>query len=155
MKYSQIKLNDIANSEGGINLSIWTQGCPHHCEDCFNPETWEFGVGKDFTQETLSYIFNNINNYGVERNLSILGGEPLCTQNIEGVIHLCKSFKNKFPNKKILLWTGYTLGTLNDTQKRVLPYIDILVDGRFEHSKKDLNLKLRGSYNQKIYYLNM
>ncbi|MGL4801875.1 MAG: anaerobic ribonucleoside-triphosphate reductase activating protein [Cetobacterium sp.] len=153
MKYSQIKLNDIANSDKGINLSIWTQGCPHHCKGCFNPETWNYTDGNEFTEETLKYILDNIDNYGIQRNLSILGGEPLCDQNIEGTIRLCKSFKEVYPNKKILLWTGYTLGYLNDTQRRVVPYLDILVDGKFEEDLKDISLKLRGSKNQIIHYL--
>lgn len=153
MKYSQIKLNDIANSDGGINISIWCQGCTHHCKGCFNPETWQLNTGKDFTDETLQYIFDSINKYGIERNLSILGGDPLIPQNIQGTIYLCRSFKEKYPNKKILLWTGYTLDTLDDTQRGILPYIDILIDGKFIESKKDISLKLRGSKNQIIHYL--
>src|SRR5699024_1456580 len=91
-----------------------------------------------------------INNYGVERNLSILGGEPLCPQNVEGVIDLCKSFKQKYPNKKIYLWTGYTIEEFTDKQKEVLQYLDILIDGKFVEELKNISLKLRGSSNQRI-----
>ena len=153
MKYSQIKLNDIANSDGGINISVWTQFCPHHCKNCFNPETWSLQGGKEFTEETYQYICDNINKYGIKRNLSLLGGEPLSEPNIQGTIDLCKRFKQDYPDKKILLWTGYTLESFNDTQRRIVPYLDILIDGKFEEDKKDLNLKLRGSSNQKIHYL--
>ncbi len=150
MKYNTIKLNDIANSENGINISIWCQGCPHHCKGCFNKETWDFNKGIEYTEETFKYICENINNYGVKRNLSILGGEALCEQNVLGVIDLCKKFKERYPNKKILLWTGYTYEKLSLEQQYVLQYIDILVDGKFEIDKKDISLKMRGSSNQRI-----
>ena len=150
MRYSQIKLNDIANTDNGINISIWTQGCPHHCPECFNPETWDFNKGIEYNNESFEYICDNIDLYGVKRNLSILGGEPLCEQNVEGVIQLCKEFKNKYPHKKIYIWTGYTIENFNETQRKVLQYMDVLIDGKFEKDKKDLNLKLRGSSNQKV-----
>ncbi|MGL5767032.1 MAG: anaerobic ribonucleoside-triphosphate reductase activating protein [Sarcina sp.] len=150
MKYSQIKLNDITNSDTGINMSVWTQFCPHRCFNCFNPKTWSEDGGIEFTHETLMYIFDNINKHNINRNLSVLGGEPLSDPNIEGTIYLCKSFKDKYPNKKIYLWTGYTYENLNETQKKILPYLDVLVDGRFEEDLKDISLKLRGSSNQRI-----
>ena len=150
MKYNTIKLNDIANSESGINISIWCQGCPHYCKGCFNKETWDFNKGIEYTEETFQYICENINNYGVERNLSILGGDGLCPQNVDGVIDLCKSFKQKYPNKKIYLWTGYTIEEFTDKQKEVLQYLDILIDGKFVEELKNISLKLRGSSNQRI-----
>lgn len=150
MRYSQIKLNDIANTDSGINISVWSQGCPHYCEECFNKETWEFNKGEIYSNKTFDYICNNINSYGVNRNLSILGGEPLCNQNVLGILSLCKSFKEKYPNKKIYLWTGYKIEDFNKEQLKILPFIDFLIDGRFEKDKKDLNLKLRGSTNQRL-----
>lgn len=149
MRYSQIKLNDIANSHNGINLSIFTQGCPHHCKSCFNPETWEYNKGYEFTDETLQYIYDNIDK-NIQRNLSILGGEPLCPQNIEGTIYLCREFKNKYPHKKIYLWTGYMIEEFNDLQKEILSHLDLLIDGKFEEDKKNLSLMLKGSSNQRI-----
>lgn len=150
MIYSQIKLNDIANTDSGINTSLWTQGCPHHCKGCFNKETWGFNLGKEFTEESYQYICDNIDKYGIHRNLSILGGEPLCPENIDGVVDLCKKFKQDYPNKKVYIWTGYTYESMSESQRRVLPCIDLLVDGKFEESKKDLGLKLRGSSNQRV-----
>ena len=102
------------------------------------------------SQELVEYIFSNIDKHNVKRNLSILGGEALCEQNVLGVIDLCKKFKERYPNKKILLWTGYTYEKLSLEQQYVLQYIDILVDGKFEESKKDLKLQFRGSSNQRI-----
>ena len=149
MRFSKIKDNDIANGVG-ITMSLWTQGCPHHCKGCFNVETWDFNKGKEFTKSDLKYIFDNINKNNIDRDLSILGGEPLCPQNIEGVINLCKEFKKVYPNKKIYIWTGYTLEEFNDTQKSILKYIDVIVDGKFIEEKRNLSLKLRGSENQRV-----
>lgn len=149
MKFIKIKDNDIANGVG-ITMSLWTQGCPHHCKGCFNTETWDFNKGKEFTELDLKYIFDNINKNDIHRDLSILGGEPLCPQNIEGVINLCKEFKKIYPNKKIYIWTGYTLEEFNDIQKSILNHIDVIVDGKFIEEKRNLSLKLRGSENQRV-----
>lgn len=149
MRFSKIKDNDIANGIG-ITMSIWTQGCPHHCGGCFNKETWDFNLGKEFTNDDLNYIISNIDSFNVKRNLSVLGGEPLCPQNVEGVINLCREFKKVYPNKLIYLWTGYTIEEFNQKQKQILEYVDFIIDGKFEETKKNLNLKLRGSSNQRI-----
>ena len=153
MRFSEIKDNDIANGEG-IVMSLWTQGCPHHCKGCFNLETWDFDGGKEFKEEDKEYILQNIDKNNIKRNLSILGGEPLCPQNIDGVISLCKAFKEKYPEKIIYVWTGYVLEEFDDTQKKILDYIDVLIDGKFEIDNKDLSLKLRGSTNQRIIDIN-
>ena len=153
MRFSKIKDNDIANGEG-IVMSLWTQGCPHHCKGCFNMETWDFNGGKEFKEEDKEYILQNIDKNNIKRNLSILGGEPLCNQNIQGVISLCKAFEEKYPEKIIYVWTGYVLEEFDDTQKKILDYIDVLIDGKFEIDNKDLSLKLRGSTNQRIIDIN-
>ena len=150
MRFSKIKNNDIANGVG-ITLSVWTQGCPHHCKGCFNKETWTFNEGKEFTNDDLNYIISNIDSFNVKRNLSILGGEPLCPENVEGVINLCREFKKVYPDKLIYLWTGYTIEECNKLQKQVLEYVDFIIDGKFEEAKKNLNLHLRGSSNQRIF----
>ena len=149
MRFSKIKDNDIANGLG-ITMSFWTQGCPHHCKGCFNKETWNFEDGEEFTQEDLKYIIENINKNNIKRDLCILGGEPLCPQNVEGVITLCKEFKRHYPEKLIYLWTGYTIENFDDIQKEILNYIDILIDGKFEEDRKNLSIKLRGSSNQRV-----
>lgn len=149
MRYNQIKNNDIVNGKG-IMMSIWTQGCPHRCKGCFNPETWNPEAGHEFTKEQEDYIINNINAFNIERNLSILGGEPLCPQNVEGVIALCKKFKEVYPQKQIYVWTGYTVENFDETQKEIFKYIDVLIDGQFVQDLKNLSLKLRGSSNQRV-----
>ena len=149
MRIAKIKDNDVANGSG-ISMSVWTQGCPHHCKGCFNMNTWSYDEGREFTDDDLNYIIKNIDKHNVKRNLSILGGEPLCPENVEGVIKLCKTIREIYPSKKIYLWTGYTFEEFNSTQKEVLKYVDIIVDGKFEIDKKDLGLLLRGSSNQRI-----
>ena len=84
MRINTIKPNDVVNGNG-IMVSIWTQGCPHHCKGCFNPETWSFTEGEEFTSEHLTRVREYLDKDGVHRNLSILGGDPLCEQNVEGV----------------------------------------------------------------------
>ena len=150
MRFSKIKNNDIVNGIG-ITMSIWTQGCPHRCKGCFNKETWTFNEGNEFTNDDLNYIISNIDSFNVKRNLSILGGEPLCPENVEGVINLCREFKKVYPDKLIYLWTGYTIEEFNKLQKQVLEYVDFIIDGKFEEAKKNLNLHLRGSSNQRIF----
>ena len=149
MIFSKIKDNDIANGLG-ITMSFWTQGCPHRCKGCFNKETWDYNGGKEFTKDNLDYILTNINKNNIKRDLSILGGEPLCEQNIHGVIELCKEFKRHYPDKTIYLWTGYTLENFNYIQKKILNYVDVLIDGKFEEENKNLSIMLRGSSNQRV-----
>ncbi|MBC5997255.1 anaerobic ribonucleoside-triphosphate reductase activating protein [Romboutsia ilealis] len=149
MRFSKIKDNDIANGLG-ITMSFWTQGCPHRCKGCFNKETWDYNGGKEFTKDNLDYILTNINKNNIKRDLSILGGEPLCEQNIHGVIELCKEFKRHYPDKTIYLWTGYTLENFNYIQKKILNYVDVLIDGKFEEENKNLSIMLRGSSNQRV-----
>lgn len=149
MRFSKIKDNDIANGLG-VTMSLWTQGCPHHCKGCFNGETWDFNAGEEFEDSDLEYIIENINKNNVHRDLSILGGEPLCPENVDGVIEVCKIFKEKFPEKKIYLWTGYVVEGFNQKQREVLNYIDVLVDGPFVQDKRNLSLMMRGSSNQRV-----
>ena len=99
---------------------------------------------------SVKSIIDNIDKHNIKRDLSILGGEPLCPENIEGVIYVCKTFKDKYPDKKIYLWTGYTVENFNEAQKEIFKYADILVDGKFEEDKKNISLILRGSSNQRV-----
>ena len=149
MRFSKIKDNDIANGIG-ITMSLWTQGCPHYCEGCFNKETWDFNAGYEFSIENEKYIIDYIDKNNVKRNLAILGGEPLCSQNVDGVIDLCKKFKQIYPEKIIYVWSGYVIEEFNEKQKEILKYVDVLIDGKFEQDKKNLTLTFRGSSNQRL-----
>lgn len=156
MRYAGIIKNDIAAGEG-VNVSFFVQGCPLHCEGCHNPQTWDFLGGKEFSSDTINEIITAIGENGVVRNLSIMGGEPLCQENIFMVSLLLMSVQQKYPNIKYYLWTGYTYEELaaKHSQKIdwILDHIDYLIDGPYIASQRDITLAMRGSRNQRI--LNM
>lgn len=150
MRIAKIKPNDIANGEG-ITTSVWTQGCPHHCKGCFNKETWSFSGGREFTKEDREEVLKMLDLNGIKRNLSILGGEPLCPENIDGVLSLCDYIKTNRPETKIYIWTGYLIEYLIEKYGvNIFKNIDVLIDGKFEEENKNITLKLRGSSNQRI-----
>lgn len=150
MRFSEIKENDVINGEG-ISVSLWTQGCPHHCKGCFNHQTWDFRRGKLFLQEDLDYLISCLDRNGIKRNLSILGGEPLSIQNASMVFYITRLVKKQNPNRKIYVWTGYLFeDLLSKYSKEALESIDYIIDGRFVEEKKNLRLKLRGSSNQRV-----
>ena len=148
MNYAEIKPLDIANGPG-IRTSLWVSGCRNRCPGCFNSETWDFKYGQEFTGETLKELLNLIDNPNI-RGLSILGGEPLDPKNIEAVTEICHTLKFLRPNKDIWLWTGYDFIKDDLIKHPIMRYIDVLVDGRFEEDKKDLRLRYRGSWNQRV-----
>jgi anaerobic ribonucleoside-triphosphate reductase activating protein len=151
MRYAGLKENDIVDGEG-VCVSFWAQGCPHRCPGCHNPETWDYNGGEEIDSgELTASIIKAIEKNGVRRNLSILGGEPLCPHNIEFVINLVNIVRTLFPYIKIYLWTGYHLEDIQEKyQKSLLDKIDVLIDGPFILAEKDMTLKLRGSKNQRV-----
>lgn len=144
--YSKINLTDIANGSG-VRVTIFFSGCTHHCRGCFNEETWDFNHGDIFTQETIDYILTNADHDYIE-GLTLLGGDPLCGNNPEASLDLCKQFKQKFPNKTIWLYTGSLFEDFKNLP--VMQYVDVCVDGPFILDKKDISLVFRGSLNQRI-----
>lgn len=153
MRYAALKLNDIANCPG-IGVSFYTQGCPHHCHGCFNQETWNFESGQEFTAETLDTLIQGLTANDIHRDLNILGGEPLCPENLFITKLIISEVKAKVPNTKIYLWTGYLYEDLmkstDSSLKYILDNIDVLIDGPFIEEEKDLTLTMRGSRNQRI-----
>lgn len=152
MRIAGLKLNDCIDGDG-ITVSLWTQGCPHRCPGCHNPETWDFKGGYE-EPEIKGKIIKGIGANGIERNFSILGGEPLCEENKENVLMILTCVKIAYPKIKIFLWTGYEyeyLISLNDDCiNEILSKVDILIDGRFKQEERDLTLYLCGSKNQKV-----
>lgn len=151
-RYNAILTNDVVNGEG-VCVSFFVQGCPHHCKGCFNPETWDFEGGKPYTEGVKKEIIKAIKANGIQRNFSVLGGEPLAGQNIEMTKDIVKTIRNIYPNIKIFLWTGYDFeDSSHDIDFfEILQYIDVVIDGKFIEELKDLNLRLRGSSNQRIW----
>ena len=146
MNYGNIKYNDIANGEG-VRVSLFVSGCTHHCKNCFNPETWDFEGGKEFTDETINKVLDLCGKDEV-KGLSILGGEPMHPSNIEGTAKLAKAFKEKYPGKNVWAWSGFKYEDIKD--KDALKYIDVLVDGNYEEELHDPTLKWKGSSNQRV-----
>ena len=154
MRYAGIIKNDFSAAPG-ISVSFFTQGCPHHCPGCHNPETWDFDGGKEFTYDVLNEVIDALTANGVERSLSILGGEPLCEENIFLTLLVIKTVKERLPNTKIYIWTGYYYDELikrsSDSHlKTILDYSDYLIDGPYIQSLRDITLPMRGSSNQNI-----
>ena len=156
-KYAGMKYNDIVDGEG-VCVSFWTQGCPHKCKGCHNPQTWSFDGGEEVPNDIEKQIIEAIGANGIQRNFSILGGEPLCDENLLLVQSVIESVKNVYPSIKIFVWSGYTIKELSGRRRsnkilnNILSNIDVLIEGRYIQEKRDLALKWRGSSNQKILY---
>ena len=153
MNYGIIRNVDVANGEG-VRVSLFVSGCPHRCKGCFNPETWDFSYGQPFGEEQIQTILNCLRPAHI-RGLSLLGGEPLAPENQPAVLELVKRVKETFPQKDIWCYTGYLFeplaaGRVGALSRQLLERMDILVDGPFVEEKKDLNLRFRGSSNQRI-----
>ena len=148
MKYTQIRDMDISNGEG-IGIALFTQGCPYHCKNCFNAETWDFESGKDWNQETENLIIELMKPDYIKR-LTILGGEPLIERNIEPLTSLLIRVKENYPDKKVWLYTGGNFEFENIRCDNLIEHTDIVIDGQFKKELRDITLKWRGSSNQRI-----
>ena len=155
MKYAGIVYDDFVNGEN-VCVSLWTQGCHFHCKGCFNSSTWDFNGGYEPPKNFESNILKAISKNGIQRNFSVLGGEPLCPENRAFVCNLVKKVRQTYPTIKIFIWTGYELEELqkegDETICEILKNIDVLITGRFILEQRDITLPLRGSRNQKILY---
>ena len=153
MKYAGIIKNDIAAAPG-VCVSFFVQGCPNHCKGCHNPETWDFDGGKEFTNDIFTEITQALQANGIHRNFCIMGGEPLCEQNTLLTLMTIQYVKQRLPDVKIYLWTGYYYKELLKSSDPKIPLIlkevDVLIDGPFVNSLRDITLKMRGSFNQNI-----
>lgn len=160
MRYALMRKMDISNGTF-VGVSLFVQGCPFHCKGCFNQETWNFDGGHEWTEDTKETFLSLVNKPYVKR-ISILGGEPLATQNLPDIVDLMKEIKTRFPDKDIWVYTGRTMDSLQMPTRnieqtylqRVLECADVIVDGPFIESKKDITLKFRGSSNQNIWVKN-
>ena len=150
MRYAGIIPIDLVNGTG-IRVSLFTQGCNIHCYNCFNQELWNPDGGKPYTKETENLIIRLLDKPYI-KGLSILGGEPLMTQNLNALYLLCKRVKKELPDKDIWLYTGRKLDNIIQHSHSIVAfkYIDVLVDGEYHDSERDLTLPFRGSKNQKI-----
>lgn len=156
MNYAAIKPVDIANGPG-VRVSLFVSGCNHFCEGCFNAEAWDFGYGQPFTDETKEEILGLLDHDYIT-GLTLLGGEPMEPVNQEGLLPLIRAVRERLPRKSIWCFTGYDfeediLGRMmkeSAVTRELVPLFDVVVDGKFIQSKRNLKLKFRGSENQRI-----
>ena len=156
MKYADIIFNDFSAAPG-VSVTVFVQGCPIHCKGCHNPELQSFGAGKDFDGNVLHSIIDALDENGIDRNLCIMGGEPLCDENKFLTYMIIEKVKEIYPDKKVYIWTGYTLEELvnrkDQRTNQILQLTDVLIDGPFIEEERDITLKMRGSKNQRILHL--
>lgn len=161
MHYGEIKNCDIANGIG-VRVSLFVSGCTNHCEGCFQPETWDFNYGNDFTGETENRILEMLAPDYI-CGLTVLGGEPFEPENQRVLVDFLRKVRRKYPEKSIWCFTGFTLEMLEtegthchcEVTEEMLSLIDVLVDGRFDKNKKNISLRFRGSENQRLIDLNL
>lgn len=161
MHYGEIKNCDIANGIG-VRVSLFVSGCTNYCEGCFQPETWDFNYGNDFTEETENRILEMLAPDYI-RGLTVLGGEPFEPENQRVLVDFLRKVRRKYPEKSIWCFTGFTLEMLEtegthchcEATEEMLSLIDVLVDGRFDKNKKNISLRFRGSENQRLIDLNL
>ena len=156
MYYGALKKTDIANGPG-VRVSLFVSGCTHHCRECFNPETWNFTYGKEYTDKVQGEILEALETDYIQ-GITGRGGDPFEPSNQRGLRSLYHEIRNRYPKKTIWVYTGYTLekDLLQESRARIditdeiLSLIDVLVDGEFVLEKKNISLKFRGSENQRI-----
>ena len=153
MNYSQLIACDTANGEG-VRTSLFVSGCTNHCPGCFNQEAQDFNYGKLYTQDTENILLDCIKQPYIS-GLSILGGDPLCQDNMGLITLNFLAHKVHSLGKTVWLWTGFKWEDFNFTnnfslQSLLLSACDVVVDGPFIEAEKDLSLAFRGSRNQRI-----
>lgn len=165
MYYGNIKTYDIANGEG-VRVTLFVSGCTHHCKGCFQPETWDFQFGKEFTLETEKELLAALEPEYIA-GLTLLGGEPFEPENQRVLLPFLQKVRERFPRKTIWSYSGYLYEELTgekqppkgesprcETTEEMLSLIDVLVDGEFVEEKRNLMLRFRGSENQRLIDMN-
>ncbi len=156
MHYCNIKNCDIANGVG-VRVSLFVSGCRNHCKNCFQPETWAFDYGEEFTVETEEKLLKMLAPSYI-KGLTVLGGEPMEPENQKALLPFLRRVKAAYPDKTIWLYSGFTFEEMHDPASRahtdctdgILSLLDVLVDGRFVEEKKNISLRFRGSENQRL-----
>lgn len=160
MNYIKITKTDIANG-AGVRCVLWVSGCDVHCKGCHNPCSWDFDAGRPFDDAAMEELIEALSRPWVQ-GLTLSGGHPLAYNNLPEVYQVCKAVRERLPEKDIWLYTGYELRA-HDFDKNVdigwdnallmnhiLAMCDVVVDGKYDESLRDISLKFRGSSNQRI-----
>ena len=164
IRYASIRNLDISNGEG-VGVALFVQGCHFHCYNCFNPNTWDFNGGKEWTKQKEKEFLELVNRPYIKR-ISLLGGEPLADENLDSMLKLVNKINVLFPKKTIWIYTGYAFeqimnpivtddfnperDNLINKRKEIVKQCDVLVDSRYIDELRDITLKWRGSRNQRV-----
>ncbi|MGN0245730.1 MAG: anaerobic ribonucleoside-triphosphate reductase activating protein [Lachnospiraceae bacterium] len=146
MHYMKIEKASISNGLG-VRVVLWCAGCSRKCKGCFNPETWSYEAGKPFNNTAKSYLFEQLSKPYV-KGLTCSGGHPFEPENLSDVTELLREIKQRFPEKDIWLYTGFTWEQVKAFE--AIKYIDVLVDGPYIEEQRDITLAFRGSSNQRL-----
>lgn len=163
MNYHNITYPDMNNGDG-LRVVLWLSGCSHHCYNCQNPQTWDVNSGIPFDESAKEELFRELNKDYIS-GLTLSGGDPLHEANLDGVLDLVNKIRLSFPNKSIWIYSGYQwenimkyeygakyINNFNIDALRqcIVSKCDVLVDGRYIDSQRDITLKWRGSKNQRV-----
>ena len=157
MHVGEVMTADVANGEG-MRVSVFVSGCRNHCKGCFQPQTWDFNYGREYTLEIEQFIIDELSKSYYD-GITILGGDPMEPENQEPVLRLLRRIKKELPDKNVWAYTGYVYDRdlvpggkrfVDGVTRELLESIDILIDGRFVEELKNLMLNFRGSGNQRI-----
>lgn len=157
MHVGEVMTADVANGEG-MRVSVFVSGCRNHCKGCFQPQTWDFNYGREYTPEIEQFIIDELSKSYYD-GITILGGDPMEPENQEPVLRLLRRIKKELPDKNVWAYTGYVYDRdlvpggkrfVDGVTRELLESIDILIDGRFVEELKNLMLSFRGSGNQRI-----
>lgn len=146
MRYHNITKDDMLNGDG-LRVVLWVAGCNHGCKGCQNPITWDPCGGLPFTEREKKEIFQELDKSYIS-GITFSGGDPLYPANVQDVTALAREIRRQYPSKTIWLYTGSLWKDVKDLE--IVQYLDVLVDGKFVESLKDVNLAWRGSGNQKV-----
>ena len=146
MRYHNITKDDMLNGEG-LRVVLWVAGCGHACPGCHNPVTWDADGGLPFDSDAEDELFAELGKDYVS-GVTLSGGDPLFPANRADVGALCARIRQRFPDKTIWLYTGYTGEEIQDLP--LLENVDVVVDGRFVQAQADSQLHWRGSANQRV-----
>lgn len=149
MRLCAIEMDSVVDGPG-IRMTVFFQGCPHHCEGCHNPETWDYNA--ECMEMSVKDVLKLFDEDIILSGVTLSGGEPLSPCNFDEVIELVKEIKKR--NKNVWIYTGYVIDKLlmlyPNLKNDLLPYVDVIVDGPFILAERDLLLDFKGSRNQRL-----
>ena len=150
MNYHAYYSVDVVNGPG-TRCTLFVSGCEHKCHGCHNASTWNPAKGDLFTERLEDQILEDLGSTLIpKQGLSLSGGDPLFPSNLQAIGRLVKRVKTELPLKDIWCWTGYERQQLSQEQRAVVSWVDVLIDGKYEHAKASASLEWRGSSNQRI-----